>query len=340
MDESTLWSTLCRGIESTWPSQRHRGVGVVVGCSGGADSVALLRALHALRGPECAGFLVVAHFNHQLRGDESATDEGFVRQLASDLQSPFECERGDGNQRDEDGARQQRRHFLTRVARRRGCRYIALGHTLDDNVETVLHRLMRGTGPAGLTGIAPFASLGSDAEQTDFVIARPMLSTRRELIRDALREQGISWREDSSNASNEYKRNWIRNQLLPQLQTEYPDPTAAIARAIRGQAQWAECLSSLADRWLESNLVKKTPLVFRAEYPSNDAPESGQAVVVEALRQCWIERGWPLQSMGMPQWDALYRLLIGQGGSALTLPGNVHANLRAGFLTLTQADRR
>ena len=340
MEKSTTWSALCSAVELAWPADRYRDVGVVIGCSGGADSVALLRVLHAMRGADARGFLVVAHYNHNLRGEESVGDESFVRQLARDLNVPFEREQGDGRHHDENSARQERRSFCRDVARRRGARYVTLGHSLDDNVETVLHRLMRGSGPAGLTGMAPFSPLGNRAEESDFVIARPFLQVRRSTIREALREQGYQWREDSSNASNGYKRNWIRNELLPRMRTEYSDPVAAVSRAIEGQRQWSQCLKSLIDRWLEDNLLKHSPLTLRVLSPRAqeevDSLCHGQAVTVEALRRCWHERGWPLQAMGKTQWDALHQAMHGRGPSSFTLPGDVMVSLENKCLTLSR----
>lgn len=339
MEKTTTWSALCRSVESAWPADRYRDVGVVVGCSGGADSVALLRVLHTLCGPEARGFLIAAHYNHNLRGDESMGDESFVRQLATELNVPFELRRGDGQRHDENSARQERRTFFRDVAKRTGARYITLGHSLDDNVETVLHRLMRGSGPAGLTGIASFSSLGNQAEDSDFVIARPLLQVRRSMIREALREQDCRWREDSSNASNDYKRNWIRNELLPRMQSEYSDPVGAVSRAIEGQRQWSQCLESLTDRWLEENRLGDSPLTLRVLSPADekaDALTRGQAIAVEALRRCWLERGWPLQSMGKTHWDALYQALLGQGPASFTLPGDVMASLENRCLMLSR----
>jgi tRNA(Ile)-lysidine synthase len=154
------WHHLCEAIQAAWPVWRYRDVGLVVGCSGGADSVALLRCLVELaRGPSSetapAGFIIAAHFNHQLRGEDSDADADFVQKLAVDLGVSFEIQCGDGSRRDEAATRDQRRAFFGDLMRQSGARYLGLGHSLDDNVETVLHRLMRGTGPVGLAGISP-----------------------------------------------------------------------------------------------------------------------------------------------------------------------------------------
>ncbi|MEL6106735.1 MAG: tRNA lysidine(34) synthetase TilS [Planctomycetota bacterium] len=338
MSDASNWSTLCHAVETAWPPDRFRDVGVVVGCSGGADSVALLRALRQLAGSNADGFFVAAHFNHGLRG-ESTEDERFVERLASELGMRFVVERDAGDRRDEDTARRQRRRFYGETARRTGARYIALGHSLEDNVETVLHRLMRGTGPSGLTGIAPFSPLGEHPSESDFVIARPLLGVHRGTIRAALQERDQAWREDSSNATNDYTRNWIRNDLLPTMASQFADPVAAVARAIQGQRQWADCLEALSTRWLQTHLIAESPFTLQTidmEASNDDPTLRGQAVVVEAVKRCWIRFGWPLQSMGKPQWDSIYQMLCGKGPDILNLPGNVVVRRQAGRLSFAR----
>ena len=339
------WQVLCRAFESAWPAERYRDVGVVVGCSGGADSVATLHVLTQLRrnrrdlGEEPKGFVVAAHFDHGLRGSESDGDAEFVRALADELGVRFEIAQGSEQVADEEAARHARRVFFGDVARRSGARYIVLGHSREDDVETVIHRLLRGTGPAGLTGIAPFRSLGEDERQRDFVVARPMIRVARRLIRDALIEQGFEWREDGSNRSNQFSRNWIRNELLPLLQAEYPDAVESIARAIDGQQQWASCIESLVEQWKEANVIRETPLTIRfLETTPRSLSEAvnSQAVTVEAMRRIWLRKGWPLQSMGQPQWNLVFRVLVGGASETTTLPGAVLVRPSKGRVTFVR----
>ncbi|MCA9136643.1 MAG: tRNA lysidine(34) synthetase TilS [Planctomycetales bacterium] len=332
------WQRLCESIEANWPVSRFRDVGVVVGCSGGADSVALLRALVELVGRDsdalpARGFIVAAHFNHRFRGDASDADADFVRQLAGQLGVQFEIHTGDSDARDEQSARRDRREFFRKTLRRSGARYLALAHSLDDNVETILYRLMRGTGPAGLSGIAPFRPLSDRADASDFVTARPMLDLGRSTIRDALIEQRFPWRDDESNGSNEYRRNWIRNKLIPLIQTQYPDAVDAIGRAIDGQRQWQRALQPSVDRWLEAIQITDDPLVLRrldgiqsfGEALRGGRESCDQAISTEALRQCWHRLGWPLRAMGQSHWQRLFALLCGDGPDAITLPGAILA---------------
>lgn len=340
MSTSFDWRNLCESVASAWPVWRFRDVGVVVGCSGGADSVALLRCLVDLvrqdspRGP-AQGLIVAAHYDHGFRGDESAGDAEFVRQLADQLDIPLEIARGTTQgvtqKCDEQSAREERRAFFRDVLRRRGARYLALGHSLDDNVETVLYRLMRGTGPTGIAGIAPFRPLSDCQQGSDFVVARPMLGVGRDEIRAALRSHGCPWREDTSNQSNAFRRNWIRNELLPLIGQQFPDAVAAIGRAIDGQRQWQAALEPEIDRWLERFLLRSDPLVIRRlDAEPSQEQHSGthagqQAITVEALRRIWHQQRWPLQAMGQTHWNRLFEMLSGFGTDAFTFPGAIEA---------------
>ena len=164
-------------LAHAWPPVRWRDVTVIVGVSGGADSVALLRALCALR--EASGRLLVGHMNHHLRGEESDQDERFVGQLAETLHCPLFVGNADSLLDDspdgiEAAARQARYQFFQDLADREGARYVALAHTFDDQAETIMHRIVRGTGISGLAGMRTHRRL-SDLT----TIVRPLLAVGR-----------------------------------------------------------------------------------------------------------------------------------------------------------------
>ncbi len=287
--------------------------------------------------------MIVAHFNHRLRGLDSDTDAMSVQSMADDLGLEFQLATGDGSRSDEQTARNQRREFLGQVARRNGARYIALGHTLNDNVETALYRLFRGTGPAGLQGITPFRPFSDEPEGMDLVVARPLLTVSSELVRDALKSIGIQWREDSSNQSLKYRRNWIRHQLIPAVQEQFPDVVSAVGRAIDGQRQWASCLEPLIHQWEQAHLVSQKPLTLR-QVDASDQADPGvtmaqQAIVIESLRRQWLTLGWPLQAMGQPQWNQLYEILCGEGPSDWTLPGAIQVRRLNGQIVFQRVTR-
>src|SRR5580700_5334754 len=190
-------------------------VGVAV--SGGADSVALLRLLHRLR-DDLGITLAVVHFDHALRGAESETDAAFVAELARVLNLEFLAAREDVGAEAarqgwnlEDAGRRLRYAFFERVIGEGAATHIAVGHTADDQAETLLAHVIRGTGPTGLAGIYPVAG----------AIVRPLLGTRREILREYLRANGRTWREDSTNRDLRRTRARIREQLLPVLERDF-----------------------------------------------------------------------------------------------------------------------
>jgi tRNA(Ile)-lysidine synthase len=187
-----------------------RGARVIAAVSGGPDSVCLLYTLLDLS-PQL-GFRVagVAHFNHQLRGADSDADETFTAALARELGLPFHRasarppERGNLEQ----AARRMRREFFAGLLQSVPADRVALGHTRDDQAETVLFRLLRGAGLAGLAGILPVTTGG---------LVRPLLDVTREEVRAFLRARSIPFREDATNLDPRFSRNRIRHSLLPQL---------------------------------------------------------------------------------------------------------------------------
>jgi len=200
---------------------------VAVAVSGGSDSVALLRLLETIRG-ELGITLLVVHFNHGLRGPESEADAQFAGALASDRGLDFVGEhegvlsaarRHKWNL--EDAARRLRYAFFKRLVERGRATRVAVAHTEDDQAETVLAHLLRGTGLTGLAGIYP--SVGS--------IIRPLLGERREDLREYLRTLGQSWREDSTNLDTRRLRARMRSRLLPLLERDFsPHVTRHLAQ--------------------------------------------------------------------------------------------------------------
>lgn len=192
---------------------------VVVACSGGADSLALLMALHELCGRPAVQFagvtLHVAHLDHGLRGVTGSADAAFVAAVASDLGVPYTLGSITVADRDawrgsvEANARVARYRFLRTVAQQVGATRIATGHTRDDQAETVLMHFLRGSGLAGLAGMRP-----RSAE-----VIRPLLALRRADTVAYCAALGLLPREDESNADSRYTRNRVRRELLPLLET-------------------------------------------------------------------------------------------------------------------------
>ena len=310
-------------------SLRRLGVrreGIVVAVSGGPDSVALLSALSALPRHDN---LIVAHFNHQLRGAESDADEEFVRQLNARLTSqgsvatPFFCERINtaaaakaekGNL--EAVARRLRYDWLARVAAETGARWITTGHTADDQAETVLHRLLRGSGLKGLRGIAARRRLRDDID-----LVRPLLNLRRAAILDYLDATGQSYRTDSSNTDPRFTRNRIRHELLPLLAGQFNPKIVEIlghlamqaADAYRREEEQARVLLAQSERPRAGSVLvfDRAPLI--------SAP---RAVIRALFRLVWQREAWPMGRIDFAAWDRLAGVARGEV-DGVDLPGGI-----------------
>ncbi len=182
-----------------------QGEKVILGVSGGADSIAMLYALNEL--VDYGLELIVAHLNHGIRGDEAKGDAEFVKETAKSLRLTFVYGEVDtlsfkeeSQLSLEDAARTLRYKFFDQVLNKHYATKIATAHTLDDQAETVLMRLLRGSGSRGLSGIPPVSNS----------IVRPLIDTSRSEIEEYLRSKGVEWVEDSTNESPEFLRNRIR----------------------------------------------------------------------------------------------------------------------------------
>ena len=205
------------------------GERVLCAVSGGADSMCLLAQMLSLAAQ--TGFTVLcAHFDHRQRGEESQRDAEFVRAYCAEHAVPCFVEAYEGGRRDEAALRDARYAFLRRVAAEHNCRWIATAHTADDQLETMLLNLARGSGLRGMTGIAPV--------QGDLL--RPMLDTTRADVEDYLRAHQIPHVEDSSNASDAYARNRLRRSAVPAM-------LSVNAQAVRHAAETAALLREDAD---------------------------------------------------------------------------------------------
>lgn len=208
-------------------SMVRTGDRVLVGLSGGPDSVALTHALDELRA-DLGIDLVIAHFDHQLR-DDSAEDVAFCRELARVLDLPFVAGKGavaarakEEKRSIEDAARASRYEFLFHQAARQRCRRIAVGHTMDDQAETLLMRLTRGSGLRGLASAYPVTTpadrspVSSDAP----AVIRPLIEIRRQQVMDYLCARGLAHRHDPSNEDRRFTRNRLRHEVIPWMTAE------------------------------------------------------------------------------------------------------------------------
>lgn len=228
----------------------RRGDTVCVATSGGVDSAVLLHVLCSL-GDELGLKLVVCHLNHGLRGKESERDFNFVKKTAQRLELPFEGKRlGEGETRKgslQDWARKKRYEFLEEAAAKHGARKVALGHTLDDQAETVLMRFIKGSGTTGLSGMASVRG----------IYIRPLLETTREEIERYAHDKGIKYVIDSTNKSKKYLRNRLRLDLIPLIEKDFNSSIKeTLARTASVLARDDEFIRAEAERAI-AGLIKK-----------------------------------------------------------------------------------
>lgn len=253
---------------------------VVVGLSGGADSVALLDILRSL-GYNC----IAAHANFHLRGDESDRDASFARRMA--LRLGAECVMNDFDidayRRDNGGSiemacRATRYEWMRSVAGERGAQAITVGHHRDDNIETILLNLTRGTGIAGLTGMA--------LKRDDIV--RPLLTSSRQEITDYLQARGLDYVTDSTNSENDYLRNRIRNIAIPALTQAVPAAKEGISTTASQLADTAAFYRLAAARAIADVTDEQSRIDLRALVAA--WPDNASLLLYEHLRADGISR--------------------------------------------------
>jgi tRNA(Ile)-lysidine synthase len=292
---------------------------ILAAVSGGADSVAMLHILCTLR--QALNLeIICAHINHQLRDKESDEDEQFTAKLCDKLNAPFFAECIDvkscAAQKKlsiETAARQLRLAAIERIARRTGCGSIATAHHKDDQAETVLFRLLRGTAFAGLAGIRPAI------ERTGLQWIRPMLHIRRTQIESYCRQNNLSWRDDASNLETHFRRNWIRHRLLPFMQqnseNDLTEKLAALAESALSLQQQVE---TAADEILKKSLVEKNTHTFLLR--DTMLQQAGPFIAGEILRTVLNHLGRGLQDMSLSHYRRFFQLLD-KNRAVLELPG-------------------
>lgn len=325
-------------LAENWPPYDWQDVTVLVAVSGGADSVSLLRGLVAVKS-RGLGKLHAAHLHHGLRGPEADQDLQFVERLCQNLDIPshigwadtqtIASKRGDGI---EEAARTARYEFLKTTAEQIGARYVATGHIAEDQIETILHRVIRGTSVAGLGGIPRVRSLSPAVS-----LIRPLLTFRKTEINDYLTALGQVYCNDTTNSDLQHTRNRIRNQLLPELKSIY---NSNIDQAILRLGELATSAQAVVDRQVES-LWQQVVDNHSSDSVRVDVREIGQSdhyLVRSLFVRIWREREWPRQSMGYKQWDNLARLAYASQctESHLALPGRVTVERRRNVIVLTK----
>jgi tRNA(Ile)-lysidine synthase len=311
---------------------------VLVGVSGGPDSVALLRALHSIytEMPRPLGKLVVGHVNHGLRGPSSDRDQVFVESLAGELGLQAITARLDSSQWREaatDGleaaARSARHAALAQMAHDTGSRYLALGHTIDDQVETVLFRIFRGTGIAGVSGIPAVRTAAAGLS-----IVRPLLQVRRADVVKFLEEIAQATCEDETNFDRAFSRNWLRHELLPLVRGKFPGVDQSVLQLAQIAGQYQVFATAAAAELVERAVIECGPnrLTLRREVLS----QSPRPLAQIALQLLWAEQDWPQQDMGFDKWQRLVEMTCGPPWlpHQMDFPGQIRASCQGDKLYL------
>lgn len=295
---------------------------LLIGLSGGADSVALLLLLMD------AGVQVTAvHVNHGLRGAESDGDEAFVRDLCARLDVPMLTFRACPPDNPGEGwAREARYGFFRQAMRETRADALALAHHRDDQAETLLLHLLRGAGLTGLTGMAP------DSMMDGMRILRPLLACSRAELRAYLNEKGQPWREDASNADARYLRNALRADVLPLLEQLAPGTAERIAMTASLLAEDEAALNALTAEFLAAHPGDALPIAELRAQP--------KGVQKRILRAWWTGIAAPQEerSLSAAQTEALHALVEAPVSTLCNLPGGWHGQRGWTHLHLTGPD--
>lgn len=295
----------------------NRGDRVIVAVSGGPDSVCLLDILVGFR-TELVIELVVAHFNHGLRPDEDEAETKFVKSLAASLKLPFETKKADpslarGVASQEERARLARYQFLEEVKEEFSAERIAVGHNLNDQAETVLIRLLRGSGPSGLSGIPPCR---------DEKIIRPLIEISRGEIESYLEQRGLTHVTDSSNLLTRYLRNRIRIELLPMLRKYQPrivELLGQTAEVMRNDETW---LAAKAEEWVEG--ASETGNDGEIGIPLSSFKMLPDALKSRIIRHALSITGGGLRRVNLRHIKAINQMAMGEKPQAfINLPNSI-----------------
>ncbi len=307
---------------------------VLAAVSGGGDSVALVVALRRLVPDAAVHRLVVAHAEHDLRPD-AGDDRVFVERLAARL--GLRCVtrrlaiRPQGGEGIEAAARRQRYDFLAETAADEGARHVLVAHTADDQAETILLRMLRGTGLAGLGGMASARELLPGVS-----LLRPMLEIRRTEARRFLAHLDEAWCDDPTNRVMRHARNFVRHEVLEACAAgPFPAAEESLNRLGRQAALVANALASAAERLLDCHASRHADglVVVR----TRELAGLDRHLVAEVFAALWRREGWPRRDMTARHYAGLAALALGHEPLAarrtsLTLPAGIRATLGDGCL--------
>ena len=304
----------------------HRGDRVLVATSGGADSVCLLKALLDLR--RSLGIeVVVGNLDHGLRGKASERDSEFVKGLSERLGVEYvhgkvkAASSGKRGTSVEERARQKRYAFLSKAAAANSCNVIATGHTMDDQAETVLIRLIYGSSLAGITGIPPFR------RQNELKIIRPLIRVERRDILKFLRSSSLKYVEDKSNLDVRFLRNKVRHEILPYLEEYNPRIKRSLVNLSDTLREDFLFLQTERKKTIEERAGKENASVTAIEI--KDMILQPKAVRKEVFKELFKKSGGNIKKLTYRHWmDMDYFLRSAEKNKSLDLPGDIRVTKR------------
>jgi tRNA(Ile)-lysidine synthase len=328
--DSAFLTGLLNGLERNGVS----GQGMLLAVSGGADSMAMMHGLVEIGRQSPFGRVAVAHLNHGLRGEESDDDARFVEETCSSLGVHCVAERlvpgtldADSRGSLEESARKARYEFFARTARSLNHHVVITAHHQQDQAETLVFNLLRGTGLRGLSGIPEVRELARGLH-----VVRPMLKLSPVVIRDFVRCRGIAFREDSSNSTSQFTRNQIRHVLN------------SMPKEISGSLRVS--LQTLSDQAVRTMTVideQSARILHRAVREEGDHHVQldcrellrwPEPFVRHALILQWARKRWPRQQMNAAQWERLSAAALTGTPRLWTFPGGMTSIVRRKMLTL------
>ena len=312
---------------------------VLAAVSGGADSVCLLlilKELEAVLGVRLEAVTV----NHGIRGLDADADVEFVRELCLEQGIPVHVCRADVPEMvrreqlsEEEAARMARYGCFAQTAQKIGAQAVAVAHHRDDNCETILHHLFRGSSLRGLGGMAPVRKMG------DLRIIRPLLQVSRREIECWLEKRGISWRLDKTNLEDDYTRNRIRCHVIPLIEQEInAQASAHVARAGGYFAEAQALMEDLAMEWLEQyGSLEDSVFRLPADALQGCRPVVRREILMQACRKVKGEAAF--KDVGYVHLEMLERLAGGETSRKVELPGRMIARKEYGFLLFEDSER-
>ena len=315
---------------------------VLLAVSGGADSTALLYAMRALSSENVFGAkLLCAHINHQLRGAEADSDEDFVIAQAAEQKLAITTKRvdvrgfaGRNKLSIETAARKLRIKNLIEIARASNCNCVATAHQKNDNAETILQRLTRGTGFRGLGGIWPMRVFADE-----FKFVRPLLCVRRDEIIKYLEQRNLKWRQDHTNADCTYRRNYIRHRLLPVLQQDCSGSLVEqLSELSESARRFYKLVCSRADEvWQKAADCAGEKVTL----DSKVLLAQSQPVMVELVRRSLTAVGCGERDLTQRHYEGILRLAVQNvSGRKIDLPGEFVVGAEYGNLIFSGPEKR